>query len=176
MWSLGVPWWELVVRSAVVYLALLAMLRIFGKREVGQFTLFDLVLILLVANAVQPAMTGTDSSLLGGLIIIVTLVATDRIFALARARVPLVHRLLESSPTVIARDGAWVTAAMDREDVTVDDAEMALREHGVASVADVKMAVLEADGSISVVPADGNGEEPQQVRPRRRRLRVLRRL
>ena len=173
MWQLAVPWWELVVRAVVIYVALLAMLRIFGKREVGQFTLFDLVLILLVANAVQPAMTGQDSSLLGGVIIIVTLIGADRVIALARARVPFLHRLLESSPTVIARDGEWLPQAMDREDVTIEDAEMALREHGIASVGDVQIAVLEADGSISVVPT---GDDGKTSSPRRRRLRILRRL
>ena len=67
MWELHVPAWELMVRATVIYLALLVALRLFGKREVGQFTLIDLVLILLVANAVQPAMTGPDVSLTGGL-------------------------------------------------------------------------------------------------------------
>jgi uncharacterized membrane protein YcaP (DUF421 family) len=171
MWQLGVPWWELAIRSVVVYAALLLMLRLFGKREVGQFTLFDLVLILLVANAVQPAMTGTDTSLTGGLVIIATLMATDRVVALAR-RNKTVRRILEASPTFIARDGKWLTQAMDREDVTVEDAEMALREHGIESVSDVKLAVLEADGSISVVPRD---HEAAGRRPRRR-IRIVRRI
>ena len=70
LFHFGVPFWQLIVRSAVIYLVLLAALRLFGKREVGQFTLYDLVLILLVANAVQPAMTGPDASLGGGMIII----------------------------------------------------------------------------------------------------------
>lgn len=171
MWTLAVPWWELVLRSAAIYLALLVVLRLFGKREVGQFTLFDLVLILLIANAVQPAMTGTDSSLTGGLIIIVTLIAVNRAVAILRGRVPAVNRLLEPRPTVLARDGAWIREALAREDVTVDDAEMALREHGIASVDEVKLAVLEADGSISVVPHD-QAKAPH----RRRRVRIVRHL
>jgi uncharacterized membrane protein YcaP (DUF421 family) len=172
MWQLGVPWWELSIRSVVVYVALLAILRLFGKREIGQFTLFDLVLILLVANAVQPAMTGTDTSLTGGLVIIVTLVATDRVVAVARGRLPWVKRILEATPTPIAQDGKWLPKAMDREDVTVEDAEMALREHGIANISDVEIAVLEADGSISVVPRDHDaaGRRP------RRRLRIVRRI
>lgn len=174
MWSLAVPWWELVLRSVVVYLALLAVLRVFGKREVGQFTLFDLVVILLVANAVQPAMTGQDYSLLGGLIIILTLMVTDRTIALARARIPFVRVLLESQPTVIARDGQWLTKAMDREDVTIEDAEMALREHGIGSVGEVEAAVLEADGSISVVPLEK--KDSLQARRPRRRMRIVRRI
>ena len=69
--ELGIPWWELSLRSAAIYLALLIGFRLFGKREVGQMTLFDLVVVLLVANAVQPAMTGPDASITGGLIIVI---------------------------------------------------------------------------------------------------------
>ena len=172
MWNLTVPWWELNVRSVVIYLAMIVALRLFGKRQIGQFTIIDLVLILLVANAVQPAMTGPDNSLLGGLIIIGSLVAADGLLAMARERIKFVNELLEARPTVIGEDGKWLSKAMEQEDVTLADAEMALREHGVADIEDVELAVLEADGSISVVPKDqGSGGR----RPRRR-FRLLRRI
>ena len=77
--QLGVPWWELALRAVVIYLVFFVGLRIFGKREIGQFTVFDLVLVLLVANALQPAMTGPDTSLTGGLILIAITVATGTI-------------------------------------------------------------------------------------------------
>jgi len=172
MWTLTVPWWELIVRSAVIYFALIVALRLFGKRQIGQFTIFDLVLILLVANAVQPAMTGPDNSLVGGLIIIGSLVAVDGVVGLARARVPIVNQLLEPRPTVLAEDGKWQTKAMEEQDVTLEDGEMALREHGIGDIKDVELAVLEADGSISVVPKDhsASGRRP------RRRFRLLRRI
>ncbi len=83
MWEFVVPPWELAFRAALIYIALVVALRVFGKREVGQFTLFDLVLVLLVANAVQPAMTGPDTSLGGGLVIIATLLLVNRGVALA---------------------------------------------------------------------------------------------
>lgn len=150
-----VPPWELVVRSVVVYLVMLIALRVFGKREIGQFTLFDLVLVLLVANAVQPAITGPDTSLTGGLLIIVSLVLTNWALAEGRRRAPLLRRLLESPATTIARDGAWLERAVDREGLDSTDLEAALREHGIASIDEVELAVLEADGSISVVPAIG---------------------
>jgi uncharacterized membrane protein YcaP (DUF421 family) len=171
MWELHVPAWELMVRATIIYLALLVALRLFGKREVGQFTLIDLVLILLVANAVQPAMTGPDASLTGGLLIIATLVVVNRAIAIGRARIPLLQRLLESSPTVVARDGKWIPEAMDREELSIEDCEMAMREHGIGDVAEVELAVLEADGMISVVPRDHS-----KVGPRRPRIRVVRRL
>ena len=171
MWDLTVPWWELALRASAIYVALVAALRIFGKREVGQFTLIDLVLILLVANAVQPSMTGPDTSLTGGLIIIVTLVVENRLIAWSRARFAWIQRLLESAPTVLVRDGEWVVDALEREELSVDDVEMALREHGVKAVSEVELAVLEADGVISVVPRDR-----ALVGSQRRRMRFVHRI
>ena len=167
---LAIPPLDLVVRSISIYLALTIALRLFGKRELGQMTIFDLVLVLLVANAVQPAMTGPDTSLLGGLIIIATLFLLNRVVGWARLRSPLVRRLLQSPPKVLAQDGAWVPGALAREGVDADEAEMALREHGVAGVGDAQLVELESDGSISVVPTQEAGRQ----RPRRR-VRVVRR-
>jgi uncharacterized membrane protein YcaP (DUF421 family) len=162
MFGLSVPPWELVLRSVLVYVALLAALRIFGKREVGQFTLYDLVLVLLVANAVQPAMTGPDSSLSGGLVIIATLVVLN--FVIGRLdRLGLFHRLLESEPALVVRDGRYLTRNMQREGVDREELESAIREHGLESVSDVKMAVLEPDGTISIV---GTGSEVQHTKRR----------
>ena len=155
----------MVVRSATIYVALLAALRIFGKREVGQFTLFDLVLILLVANAVQPAMTGPDSSLLGGLIIILTLLVIN--FGVGRLdALPMVHGLFTYEPTVIIKDGAYLKPAMEREGVDQPEAEMAIREHGIADLKDVALGVLEADGSISIVGKGGQSSTKRRVRRR----------
>jgi len=171
VWELHLPAWELIARSALIYVVLVAALRLFGKREVGQFTLVDLVLILLVANAVQPAMTGPDTSLSGGLLIIVSLVILNRLLALARAHLPWVEHLLQSPPTVLARDGHWIPEAMAREELSIDDCEMAIREHGIADVSHVELAVLEADGMISVVPREGLPHGRQ-----RPRVRIVRRI
>jgi uncharacterized membrane protein YcaP (DUF421 family) len=152
MWQLAVPAIQLVIRSAVIYGALLLALRLFGKREVGQFTLFDLVLVLLVANAVQPAITGPDSSLTGGLVIIVTLFALNRVVAYMRPRSPFLRRLTEGQATIVARDGQWLDDALKREGLDLEDCMMALREHGFGDVSEVELAVLETDGTISVVP------------------------
>jgi uncharacterized membrane protein YcaP (DUF421 family) len=172
MWELQLPPWELAVRATAIYLAVLIALRLFGKREVGQFTLIDLVLIVLLANAVQPAMTGPDTSLTGGLVIIVTLILVNRLIAFARSRVPFVARLVESKPTELIRDGAWNLQALAHEELSVDDVMMALREHGLTEVSEVKLAVLEGDGSISVVPRDPSKIEQH----RRRRARIVRRI
>ncbi len=103
---LAIAPWDLVVRSIAIYLVLMIALRVFGKRELGQMTIFDLVLVLLVANAVQPAMTGPDSSLLGGLLIIGTLFLLNWGVGWARLRSPVVSHLLQSPATVLASHGA----------------------------------------------------------------------
>jgi uncharacterized membrane protein YcaP (DUF421 family) len=133
---------------------------------VGQFTLFDLVLVLLVANAVQPAITGPDSSLAGGVVIIVSLLVAN--FLVAQLdRVPVLHRLFMLRPTDLVRDGAYLKSEMELEDVDQDEVDMAIREHGLDDVKQVKRAVLEADGSISIIGKDESG----RYRRRRRRYR-----
>ncbi len=168
MWRFALPPAELVLRSVAIYLGLLFALRVFGKREVGQYTLYDLVLVLLVANAVQPAMTGPDTSLAGGLVIIATLVLLNYVIALLdRSRV--FHRLFTPEPAVIIRDGHYLTQRMWREGVSEDECESAIREHGLTGVADVKLGVLEPDGSISIVGKDAEVSRTHR-RVRHRRL------
>jgi len=168
MWQLAVSPIEVVGRTAIVYALFLAALRIFGKREIGQFTIFDLALVLLAANALQPAMTGPDASVPGAAIIIVTLFALNFFVAEGRRRVPLVRQLLDSKPTVVGRDGRWLDEALQHEDLDQEDLDAALREHGLDAVSEMKLAVLEQDGSISIVPNDGPS---LTLRTRRRRYR-----
>ena len=158
-----------MVRSVAVYMALLIALRLFGKREIGQFTVYDLVFILLVANALQPAITGPDTSVVGGLVLIVALVATN--YAVGRLdRVPALHRFISPPPAVIVRDGQLMRRVMRREGVEPTEVEMAAREHGIEDVKDVKLAVLEEDGTISIVAA-GSGAQRTK-----RRIRINRRV
>ena len=157
-----------MLRAIVVYVALLLALRVFGKREIGQFTIFDLVFVLLVANALQPAITGPDYSLGGGLVLIVALVAANFIVG-QLDRVPAVHRLFTPAPAVILKNGKYIQPTMEREGITEDEVEMAIREHGLVGAKDVRLAELEADGSISVVAKDAKTPK------RRRRVRFVRR-
>jgi uncharacterized membrane protein YcaP (DUF421 family) len=134
-----------------IYVALLVALRLFGKREVGQFTLYDLVFILLVANALQPAITGPDTSVGGGLILIVALVGTNYIVGKLN-NLPRFRRLFTPAPAVIVRDGQCLMDVMRREGVDQEEVEMAMREHGIVDMKEVQLAVLEPDGTISIVP------------------------
>lgn len=140
------------MRAVVIYAGLLLALRLFGKREVGQFTLYDLVFILLVANALQPAITGPDTSLGSGFVLIVALVGTNYIVGRLDS-MPRFHRLFTAPPAVIVRDGKYLLDVMKREGVDQEEVEMSMREHGIVDLKEVQLAVLEPDGTISIVPA-----------------------
>jgi uncharacterized membrane protein YcaP (DUF421 family) len=172
MWQLGVNPLELVARTAIIYVLFFGALRLSGKREIGQFTLFDLALVLLVANALQPAMTGPDQSVLGGAIILATIFILNRLVSEARVRVPFVRRILEFQPTTIGRDGIWLKAVFARQGIDLGDAEAALRQHGLERVGQMKLATLEEDGSISIVAADEGAAG--EVHRRNRRYRKSR--
>jgi uncharacterized membrane protein YcaP (DUF421 family) len=152
MFAMGTPVWQVVVRTVIVYGGVLVVLRVAGKRELGQMTVFDLVLILLIANSVQNAMTGPDTSLQGGLVAAGVLVVCNVGVAILRLRGGVWGRLIEGVPTVLVSDGHFVEPALRRERLDTDDVERILREHGVASVAQCHIAILETDGSISIVP------------------------
>jgi uncharacterized membrane protein YcaP (DUF421 family) len=169
MWQLAISPVEIVVRTSIIYLLVLVSLRISGKRQLGQFTLFDIALVLLAANALQPAMTGPDQSITGGAIIVVTIFSLNRIVAEARLRIQMIRRLLEFEPTIIGRNGKWLKDQMEEQGLDLDDVQAALREHGLIRVAQMKLAVLEEDGSISIVPAAG--EDTPQAKRRRRRYK-----
>jgi len=169
MFSLDVSGWSIVLRTVIVYVALLLGLRLAGKRELGQMTPFDLVVILLIANAVQNAMVGPDTSVTGGLIAAGVLIAGNYGVAQARERLPWLRRAVEGTPTLLINDGKLVAEHLRQEGLDEDEVLMAIREHGVADVKEVRMAVLETDGSISIVPADAKAMRT------RRHVRFVRR-
>jgi uncharacterized membrane protein YcaP (DUF421 family) len=152
VFDLGTPWWEILVRTVVVYAAVLVGFRVSGKRQIGQMTPFDLVLILLIANAVQNAMVGPDNSLLGGLIAAGALLVLNLGVARYRDHGGLFRNLVEGQPAVLISDGKLVDSAIRHEGIDMQELEQAIREHGLAGLDEVKMAVLEVDGTISVVP------------------------
>jgi uncharacterized membrane protein YcaP (DUF421 family) len=144
----------IMLRSLVVYVGLLIGLRIMGKRELGQMTVFDLVVILLIANAVQNAMVGSDTSLQGGLIAAAVLLLVNRAVSRLSYRWMFWGRLLEGSPTVLVQDGQYLESRLRKEGLEKGRIEMAMREHGIEGIDAVKLAVLETDGTISIVPND----------------------
>lgn len=169
MFGLTTPWWEIILRTAVVYVVILILLRVAGKRELGQMSPLDLVVILVIANAVQNAMTGGDNSLIGGIIAATTLVAINTAFSKVGHRVPFFQHLFESEPTPLVQGGKLIKRNLDRENVEVDELMMAAREHGIEDIVGVESAYLERDGSISIIPKGAPGKS------RTRHIRQFRR-
>jgi len=156
----------IVLRSLAVYVAVLVGLRLAGKREVGQMTAFDLVVLLLLANAVQNAMLGPDMSLTGGLIAAGVLLAMNAVVAHLRLKSRRLRRMVEGTPTLLVADGKVLGANLAREGMDNEELDAALREHGVARVEDCEIAVLEIDGTVSVItrrPGDPPVRRRQRV-------------
>ncbi len=152
MWKIAVPWWELIVRAVVVYVFLLILLRVTGKRQVGQLAPFDLVLLLVLSNAVQNSINAGDNSLLGGLISAVALVILNYGVGYLSDRSKKLEALIEGRPVVVIHNGRLYDDAMRGLRLTHHELHAALRKEGCASVEDVRYAVLENNGTLSVIP------------------------
>ncbi len=157
MWSLSLPWWEFIIRGVIVYAFLLILIRITGKRQVGQLAPFDLVLLLVLSNAVQNAMNGGDNSVGGGLISAVTLVLLNYIIGMATYRSKAIEALVEGRPDVLIHNGILFPAVMKRAKLTHHELNAALRQAGCACIEEVHTAVLENNGALSVVPKNRAG-------------------
>jgi len=145
---------SIVLRTAVIYAVVLVGVRLSGKREVGQMTPFDLTLLLLLSNAVQNAMTGPDTSLLGGVVAACTLLLMNYFVAETSGVNRRFRRFIQGQPTLLIHDGQIISAHLAKEHVSADELHRALREHGIADYKDVALAVLEVDGSISCLKYD----------------------
>jgi uncharacterized membrane protein YcaP (DUF421 family) len=152
MFTMAIPWWELIVRSAIVYLFLLVILRIAGKRQVGQLAPFDLVLLLVLSNAVQNSMNGGDNSLVGGLIAATTLIALNYAIGFATFRSKRLEAIIEGRPEVLIHNGKLFHDVMAKAQLTPHELDAALRQAGCANINDCHSAILENNGTISVVP------------------------
>lgn len=131
---LGTPLWQIVVRTLAVYLVVVLGFRLFGKRQLGQMSIPDLVLILLIANAVQNAMVGPDVSLVGGLAAAGVLLLVNFVVVRLVGRGGRAERFLEGVPTLLVKDGAFVDQALRHEGLAPDEVMMAVREHGIDGV------------------------------------------
>lgn len=154
---------EILLRTAAVYLVILLGLRLAGKREIGQMTVFDLVVLLLISNAVQNAMVGPDTSLVGGILAAVVLLLINALVARLQLKWPRLRHWIEGTPTLLALHGELIPEHLRREGVDEETLLAAFREHGLADLSGVEMAVLETDGSISVVPVGGTAQRGKKI-------------
>ncbi len=145
---------QIVLRTGIIYLLVLIGVRLSGKREVGQMTPFDLTLLLLLSNSVQNAMTGPDTSLMGGAIAACTLLILNYLIAEVSGTNRRFRRLIQGQPSLLIHDGKIIESHLAKEHVSVDELHRALREHGINNVDQVALSVLEVDGSISCLKYD----------------------
>ncbi len=164
MFSMSVPWWEFVVRGVAVYLFLLVFLRLTGRRQTGQYAPFDLVLLLILSNAVQNSMNAGDNSLIGGMVSASTLILCHLLLSWLTFRFPALERLIDGKAKALIRDGHLNKDLMREERITRDDIEAALRAGACLHLREVERATLETDGSITVVlrrrDSENDGDPP----------------
>lgn len=160
MWTLSVPWWELPLRALFIYLALLFMMRVSGKRTVGQFTPFDLLVVLLLSEVAGSGLNGGDISVTASLLSVATLIALNLVVAVMASRSVWIQTLTEGAAVLIGRDGRLFTEILKREHVPLLDVERALREAD-CDLNDMKYAFLEADGNISILKSSSGAVQQE---------------
>lgn len=164
MFDMQLPWWEFVVRGAVVYGVLLVMVRLSGKRTVGQFSPFDLLVVMLLSEAVSNSLSGGDDSLIGGLIIATTLIVLNKAIARATAHNRSLAELVDGNVVLLGRDGHVFDDIRKASRVSEADIEQSLREAD-CRLEETQYIFLETDGSISILkkksgPQEGAPSEP----------------
>lgn len=151
LFELSAPWWVFVLRAAAIYVLVMVLVRVSGKRAVGQFTPFDLVTLILLGNAVQNGINGGDNSLTGAVVMAGTLIGLNYAVAFLTSRFRAVEKVVEGEPVVLARHGKVFRHVLRRQLISKHDFEEALRMNEVDDVADIELALMETNGHISVV-------------------------
>jgi uncharacterized membrane protein YcaP (DUF421 family) len=148
---------EIVLRSSIVYLVILVGFRIAGKRHLSQLSLVDFALVLLVSNAVQNAMVGSDVTLEGGLIAASTLILLNILITKVLFKEAGLAHWIAGEPRLLVRNGQPVMSNLIKEDIRVEELEEQIREHGIETIGEVRAAIIETDGTISVIPFQQEG-------------------
>jgi len=148
------PYLEIVIRSVCVYLFMIIALRIFGKKELSQLNTADVILILLISNSVQNAMVGSNSSLLGGIVAAFALFLINLLFKKTMLHSKFIKELLQDKPEILIHNGKIDFKALSKLGISSDELQEVIREHGVEFYKDVKLAMFEIDGSISIISGD----------------------
>ncbi|SHL73145.1 MULTISPECIES: DUF421 domain-containing protein [Chryseobacterium] len=165
------PILDVVVRSLCVYLFMMVAIRLFGKNQLSQLNAGDVVLLLLISNAVQNAMVGQDTSLQGGLIAALVLFAANFIVKRLMFSNQSFKTFMEADPVILIKDGKVDEKALDDVKINIDELEEAIREHGVDGIKNVKLSILEVDGNISVISEDEKDKQTHYSRIKRKNKR-----
>lgn len=152
------PFLDITLRSLAVYLFMILGLRLFGKNQLSQLNAGDVILLLLISNAVQNAMVGENTTLQGGLVAALVLFLANFGLKKLMFRNKTLKNLVEAEPIILIRDGILDKEALNKAEITVDELQESVREHGVETIEKVKLAVLEVDGNISVISSDNTNQ------------------
>ena len=148
------PYLDIIIRSVVVYLFMIIALRLFGKKELSQLNTADIILILLISNSVQNAMVGSNSSLQGGLVAALVLFISNFILKKIMRHSKTITELIQDKPEILIHDGHIDFKALAKLEITSQELQQVIREHGVQHFSEVKLAMMEIDGNISVISGD----------------------
>ncbi|OIV41612.1 DUF421 domain-containing protein [Flavobacterium johnsoniae] len=148
------PYLDIILRSLAVYFFMTIALRVFGKKELSQLNTADIILILLISNSVQNAMVGPDTSLLGGLVAALALFIINYIIKKLTHKYKGLNELLLDKPEVLIHNGILDFNALSKLDISHEELKEAAREHGLEHLTDIKLAMLEVDGTISIISED----------------------
>ncbi len=149
---MSIHWWELIVRGLLVYIFLILILRATGKRQIGQMSPFDLVLLMVLSNAVQNSMSGGDNSVTAGLILAVTLVAANWIVGKITTYSKTMESLIDGNPQILFHNGKVYDSTLSSAQITRQELMAAIHKAGYAEMDQIRAAILENDGTISVIP------------------------
>ncbi|WP_162128111.1 DUF421 domain-containing protein [Flavobacterium phycosphaerae] len=167
------PYLDIVLRSVAVYLFMVVALRIFGKKELSQLNTADVILILLISNSVQNAMVGSNSSLLGGITAAVALFVINLIFKKIMLNSQFIKELVQDKPEILVHNGKIYFKSLAKLGITSEELQEAMREHGVEFYKDVKLAMFEIDGSISIISGDSHIKQTHHKRKIHKSLGTL---
>ena len=161
------PYFDIIIRSASVYLFMLIALRMFGKKELSQLNTADVILILLISNSVQNAMVGNNVSLLGGLAAAAVLFIINFTLKKSMFMFPKFRAFIQEKPEILIHNGQMYFKTLSKLNITSDELKEAIREHGIEHFSDVKLAMLEIDGNISIISGDKNLRQTHYKRIKR---------
>lgn len=156
---------KIIISSVTVYIFIVVAIRLFGKKELAQLSVIDLVFILLISNAVQNAMVGSDSTLSGGLIAAGSLFIVNYILKFIIYKFPQFSKLVQGEPIMLVYNGKLKSSNLSKSKITIDELLEAIREHGVENIEYVNLAILEVDGNISILSDEFKHKTSKKRRP-----------
>lgn len=167
------PYLDIILRCIGVYLFMVVAIRVFGKKELSQLSTTDLVFLVLISNSVQNAMVGPNVSLAGGIIAASVLFTLNYMLKILMYRSDKVKELIEGKPVILVSDGKIDITNLHNENISLDELEEAIREHGIESYKEVRLAILEVDGNISVISEESNTLRQSRYKHRKKQKNLI---